>query len=276
VTGYEREFGKGGNVEGSVVVWFYHPRKVPPGYEHRFVKAHDVAKGLKDKELGEDSAGQERFESHLSLMTKNIKSEAGVNIRVGGGVDSVGLGKPETDEARFRAVNRWAKANGHYAAFPTFEQNTTDGVATYQVAVLSHAACAWDDVLRSDLGDPETLKGRFIAVNRWSRANENDDGRKFTGGFPTFEQSKKEDGKVVYGVHSIFKGAAESHSVPNDVFGSPEDDKDRFLLAHRYAREKGFGTGFPNFESSDKDGKRYYGVVCIKKEFVRIVQVPRN
>ena len=121
------------------------------------------------------------------------------------------LGNPDSAEARFRAVNDYARNHGNATAFPNFHQaDHGDGRGVvYGVVCLKPDAVEIIDVPISELGNPDSAEARFRAVNDYARNHGN------ATAFPNFHQADHGDGRgVVYGVVCLKPDAVEIIDVP--------------------------------------------------------------
>ena len=168
------------------------------------------------------------------------------------------LGNPQTPEARFRAVNDWAREHGYRSGYPNFFMaNKAHGIV-YGAILIKKEAADWRDIPAAELGNPQTPEARFRAVNDWAVQ------RGYRSAFPNFYQAKKGQG-IVYGTILIKKEAADWQDLPWKKLGSPDDFAAQFRAVHDWAHEHGYRGAFPNFYQADNGN--VYGVILIKSGF---------
>lgn len=108
------------------------------------------------------------------------------------------LKSPSNNEARFRAINDWARKNGYAAGFPNFHQANYGQGIVYGTILLKDGTVEARDVSASELGNPSDNEARFRAINDWATKNG------YAAGFPNFHQADYGQG-VVYGTILIKK-----------------------------------------------------------------------
>jgi hypothetical protein len=88
------------------------------------------------------------------------------------------------------------------------------------------------------------------------------------GGFPNFEESRNEQGELVYGTVILSDRIEYRHALKPE-FGTPDrrEVDEMIYAAHKYAISKGYETGFPTFHVGPND----YGVFLFTKDQVDLI-----
>lgn len=88
------------------------------------------------------------------------------------------------------------------------------------------------------------------------------------GGFPNFEEGRNEQGELVYGTVILSDRIEYRHALKPE-FGTPDRrEVDQMIYAaHKYAKSKGYETGFPTFHVGPHD----YGVFLFTKDQVELI-----
>ena len=164
---------------------------------------------------------------------------------------------PSTEPpARFRAVNDFSGATGHFGGFPNFHQADHGQGIVYGTILLNRNFVEWRDVPAKILGNPTDFGAHFRAVNDYATS------QGFFAGFPNFHQADYGNG-IVYGVMLLKSGAGEWRDISADELGNPSDIGDRFTAVNDYATSNGFRAAFPNFHQADHGNGIVYGTILL-------------
>lgn len=153
---------------------------------------------------------------------------------------------------KFRAINNYAASHGYISGFPNFYEDVL-----YDGAFIKREAAEWRDIPASELGNPQTLEGRFRAVSHYASEHG------FRGAFPNFFEANY---GPVYGTVLIHRGAADWRDIPASELGNPKTLKERFHAVARYASAHGYIGAFPNFFEANYGHGKVYGTVLVKRE----------
>jgi hypothetical protein len=163
------------------------------------------------------------------------------------------LGDPPTPEARFRAVNDWAAAQGYVAALPTFVDR--DG-KVYGSILIKSGMADWRDIPAGHLSNPKSAEERIRAVNNWAS------GQGYVSGFPNFHEA---DYGTEFGTVLLKAEAADWRDISAAELNFPPSFDSRFRAVNDWASAHSYIGGFPNFHEANYGSGTVYGCVLIKR-----------
>ena len=163
-----------------------------------------------------------------------------------------------TFEERFRAVADYCSRNNIPAGYPNCHQDTNVSPPVFGT-ILINSEVSWQDVPRSTLGNPSSVRARLTSAHDWAKT------QGAAHGFPTFHEQNYGAG-VVYGVHLLTPAAVTWQDVPvSDILGANIDPTGRpmeqwFTGAHDWAVNRGLTAAMPNGHYAQYGGNWVVGI----------------
>ena len=163
-----------------------------------------------------------------------------------------------TFEERFRAVADWCSRNNIPAGFPNCHEDTTKSPALYGTILIT-SGVSWQDVPRSTLGNPNSVRARLTSAHDWAKT------QGAAHGFPNFHEANYGNG-VVYGTYLLTPAAVTWQDVPvAQILGSNIDPTTRpmeqwFTGAHDWAMANGKDAAMPNGHYAQYGGNWVVGI----------------
>jgi len=99
-------------------------------------------------------------------------------------------------------------------------------------------------------------------------------GAEYGGGFPNFEEGRRANGDLVYGIVHLRPNAFIQHHATISEFGNIDRTNvpEMIKAAHEYSKSKGYVTGIPTFHKT----ATHYGVLSMKPEAVEQKNIPAS
>lgn len=209
-----------------------------------------------------------RFLSALTILAVGlgggrVEADGPVSLRLPAyrGIDADSM--PEVMQRTHDAARALDRAAGR----PNGERAVKNGIEYLGTILFTSDAVGWHDVPSGEL-DTSSSGDLCRSAYEWCRRNG------YAGGYPNFHKRRDAGGVMRYGVVGVKAEFAERRDVR--VEGVPRGDYDAlFRKIHRWARDNGYVTGFPNMHRKPAPGDAGdYGAILLKAGACRLMDVP--